>query len=124
MPNKLTPDPNANKVMDIMRCKMEKSEKAYMELARSEHEITVEILREKESLITFVVPWKTRVQSRYLSRPGDESGADTPTGSSKNPWASKFDPWMGFNKTTPGEWKREKLFMCVPGMETAPSRKV
>jgi hypothetical protein len=124
MPNKCTPDPNANQVMDIMRCKMQDSEKAYMELARSEHEITVEILREKESLITFVVPWKSRVQSRYLSRPGDESGADLPDGSSKKPWASKFDPWRGFDKTKPGEWKRDKVYMCIPGMETAPSRKV
>lgn len=124
VPNQLTPDRNANGRMDIMRCKMESAQAAYMELARSEQEITVQILREDFTLITFVVPWKTRVQSRYLSRPGDESGADTPTGSSKNPWASKLDPWLGFNETAPGEWKREKLFMCIPGMETAPSRTV
>ena len=136
MPNRMTTDINANGKLYIMRCKMTDAQKAYMKLARSEHDMTVEILREDLPLIKFSVPWSTRIQSRYLDHPNDpspigdrsefkdESTLDNPKGSSTNPWASKFDPWMGFNKSTPGGWKREKLFMCVPGLESLPTRKV
>ena len=94
-----------------------------MNLARSNQEITVEIFREKTTLVVFTVPWNTRVQSRFLSRPRDVQD-DVSMGSSSTPWASKFDPWMGFNKSTPGVWEREKLFMCVPGLESPPDRQV
>ena len=136
MPNRLTTDEKANNRLDIVRCKMTDAQQAYMNLARSMHNMTVEIFREELSLIKFSVPWSTRIQSRYLDHPNDpapkgdrsefkgDSESDSPKGSSTNPWASTFDPWMGFNKSTPGEWKREKLFMCVPGMDSPPSRKV
>ena len=128
MPNDLTPDVNANKRLVILRCKMEGGQDAYMNLARSNEEVSVEIFREKHSLIKFNVPWKTRVQSRFLSHPLDKSpdslDSSSAMGTSKNPWASKFDPWMGFNKDDPGVWEREKLFMCVPGLESPLSRKV
>ena len=124
MPNDLTLDVNANKRLLILRCKMDNGEDAYMNLARSNEEITVEIFREKDSLIEFNVPWKTRVQSRLLSHPRDSLDSSSTLGTSTNPWASKFDPWMGFNKSAPGEWEREKLFMCVPGLESPISREV
>ena len=143
MPNRMTPDNDANNRLDIMRCKMADAQQTYMDLARSAHEVTVEIFREELSLIKFSVPWSTRIQSRYLDHPNDpapkgdrsefkgdrsefkgDAGSGNPKGSSKSPWASTFDPWMGFNKSTPGEWKREKLFMCVPGMDSPLSRKV
>ena len=128
MPNDHTTDVNANKRLVILRCKMDSGEDAYMNLARSNEEITVEIFREKDSLIEFTVPWKTRVQSRFLSHPRDKSSnsldSSPPMGTSTNPWASKFDPWMGFNRSTPGVWEREKLFMCVPGLESPISRMV
>ena len=123
MPNTLTVDINANERLDIMRCKMDRGEEGYMNLARSNQEITVEIFREKVFLIMFTVPWKSRVQSRFLSHPRDRQDDDS-MGTSSSPWASKFDPWMGFNRSTPGVWEREKLFMCVPGLESPPSRKV
>ena len=123
MPNELTVDINANERLDIMRCKMNNGEESYMNLARSNQEITVEIFREKVSLVVFTVPWNTRVQSRFLSHPRDVQG-DNSMGTSSNPRASIFDPWMGFNKSTPGVWEREKLFMCVPGLESPPSREV
>ena len=135
MPNRLTPDDNANNSLDILRCKMNNGEKAYMELARSIEEMTVEIIKEDIVLIKYKIPWSTRVQSSYLSHPGDISHptsyqapesnpAEAPRGSSKNPIASVFDPWRGFNKSTPGVWLRDKIYMCVPGMESAPSRRV
>ena len=123
IPNELTVDNNANERLDIMRCKMNNGEESYINLARSNQEITVEIFREKVSLVVFTVPWNTRVQSRFLSQPRDVQG-DKSMGTSSNPRASIFDPWMGFNKSTPGVWEREKLFMCVPGLESPPSREV
>ena len=123
MPNDLSTDMNANKRLLILRCKMESGEDAYMNLARSNEEIAVEIFRETVSLVTFIVPWKTRVQSRFLSRPSDRQD-DASMGTSKNPRSSIFDPWMGFDKSTPGVWQREKLFMCVPGLESPVHREV
>ena len=123
MPNDLSTDNNANKRVVILRCKMENGEDAYMNFARSNEEITVEIFRETVSLITFTVPWKTRVQSRFLSRPSDRQD-DASVGTSKNPRSSIFDPWMGFDRSTPGVWQREKLFMCVPGLESTVNREV
>jgi hypothetical protein len=123
MPNDLSTDNNANKRLLILRCKMESGEDAYMNLARSNEEVSVEIFRETVSLITFTVPWKTRVQSRFLSRPSDRQD-DSSMGTSTNPRSSIFDPWMGFDKSTPGVWQREKLFMCVPGLESTVNREV
>ena len=123
MPNDRSTDTNANKRVVILRCKMESGEDAYMNLARSNEEVTVEIFRETVSLITFTVPWKTRVQSRFLSGPSDRQ-EDASMGTSTNPRSSIFDPWMGFDRSTPGVWQREKLFMCVPGLESPISRKV
>ena len=135
MPNQLSSDFNANARTDVMRCKIENSEEAYMALARTSQEIIVEIFREIVLLSRFKVPWSTRVQSRYLTRPDDPifTSLDTrkssmsslyPLGSSRNPRASKHDPWKGFDRNKPGVWEREKLYMCVPGMETPPSQKV
>ena len=109
---------------------MEDAQFAYSTLAGTDKHINVEIFREKTSLIQFSVPWKSRVQSSFLAHPHDASVTHSsseikvPLSGSKNPRASVFDPWMGFNKSTPGVWKREKLFMCVPGMDVPPSRRV
>ena len=135
MPNLLTSDYNANARTEIMRCKMEKSQESYMTLARTNQEIIVEIFREETLLSTFKIPWSTRVQSRYLTRPDDPTYSSLhskpgvsariyPLGTSRNPRASKHDPWKGFDKNKPGVWQRDKLYMCVPGMETPPSQKV
>ena len=123
MPSDRSTDTNANKRVVILRCKMENGEDAYMNLARSNEEVTVEIFRETVSLIAFAIPWKTRVQSRFLSGPSDRQ-EDASMGTSLNPRSSIFDPWMGFDRSTPGVWQREKLFMCVPGLESPISRKV
>ena len=107
---------------------MTDGEEAYLTLARTGEIMTVEILRDEDSLIKFTIPWSTRVQGKFLTRPDDptvdQSNASFPLGSSKNPRASKFDPWMGFDREIPGVWKREKLFMCVPGLDNPPSRNV
>ena len=151
IPNILSSDFNANARTEVMRCKTEKSKEAYMTLARTRQEVTVEILREETLLSRFKVPWSTRVQSRFLSRPDDpiyasststsnsDSNSNLNTdsdsrprsrsrilleGTSLYPRASKHDPWKGFDERKPGVWERDKLYMCVPGMETPLSQKV
>jgi hypothetical protein len=106
---------------------MKDGEEAYLTLARTKEIMTVEILKDEDSLIKFTIPWSTRVQGKFLTRPDDptvDQSNAPPLGSSKNPRASAFDPWMGFDRDTPGVWKRKKLFMCVPGLDNPPSRKV
>ena len=109
VPNKLTPDSNANKRLDILRCKMEDTEKAYMDLAGSSHELRVEILRGNFSMMRFRIPWGIRKTGYMLSEPADQV-------------VTRFDPWKGFNRSTPGEWTSDKMHMCVPGWEDKPSK--
>ena len=116
------PGPYTNNKIEVFRCKMEDAQTGYMELARGNEEMTVEIFREDDSLVKFNVPWKTRVQSKYLVGPPDTK--EHPLGSSRNPRASTFDPWKGFDRNTPGVWTRDKLHLCIPGIESVPSKKV
>jgi hypothetical protein len=109
VPNKLTPDSNANKRSDILRCKMEDTEKAYMDLAGSSHELRVEILRGDFSLMRFRIPWGIRKTGYMLSEPANQV-------------VTRFDPWKGFNRSTPGIWTHDKMHMCVPGWEDEPSK--
>ena len=78
--------------------------------------------------ISLYFPISSHLVSSYLPpfTPGNPSvpSDPVPMGSSKNPLASVFDPWKGFDPKTPGSWTRDTLHMCVPGMETKPSRKV
>ena len=101
---------------------MEDAQMGYMELAGGHEEMTVEIYREGDSLVKFTVPWKTRVQSKYLTGPLDSK--EHPLGSSRNPRASIFDPWKGFDRNAPGVWTRDKIHLCIPGIESLPSKKV
>ena len=131
VPNAISEYDNAHRRLDIFRCNIPNSEAAYRDLVRSDHEMTVEILNVDKVMIMFTIPWATRVQGKYLTRPDSvrdkihsEESSQAPLGSSSNPRASVFDPWMGFNNSSPGVWKREKLIMCVSDIEKAPSRKV
>jgi hypothetical protein len=44
--------------------------------------------------------------------------------SSSQPSLTVFDPWKGFHRETPGVWGQDAMYMCVPGMDQAPSRQV
>lgn len=88
-----------------------------MRYAGSADEMSVEILREEEILIKYVLPWSTRVQSKFLNAPAVKE-------TSKSPLATAIDPWKGFDKNAPGVWKRDKLFLCAPGVDSMPNRKV
>lgn len=109
IPNNLTPDSNANKRLDILRCKMKDTERAYMEFAGTSAQMHVEVIRADYKLINFFVPWRSRKTGYMLSDPLDEI-------------SSTFDPWKGFNMSTPGTWKHDNLYMCVPGWEDPPSK--
>jgi len=116
-PNHEALDPNSSRRLDILRCKINNSKQAYLDLARKEDKMMIEIYREDDALIKFDIPWSSRVQSSYLNRPTNQGGG------SDNPIGTIFDPWKGFNRETPGVWTRDALYMCVPGLETTPSRK-
>lgn len=107
VPSRLTPDSNSNRRMDIFRCKMEDTEDAYKKLARSSEHVTVEIIRDSVPLLAFRVPWSSRSAGYMLEYPYA---------------ASTIDPWKGYDGASPGQWKHDRLYMCVPGLETAPSK--
>lgn len=109
IPNKLSPDSNANKRLDIFRCKMKDTEEAYLNLAGTSAELRIEILRGNFSLMRFRIPWKSRKTGFMLSEPPDVV-------------TTKHNAWKGFNRSTPGVWTHDKLYMCVPGWEDMPGK--
>jgi hypothetical protein len=116
MPNSLTPDGNANRRVDIFRCKIRNSKWCYQNLANTNHSISVEIFRgdTNNSIFQFTVPWKTRRKGFLL---------DSPEG------VSSFDPWKSFDptdldpQTKPGDRGGDELYMAVPGIESPISQK-
>ena len=118
MPNRLSPDSNANRRLDVLRCKMEDSEYALKFLARSSASVHVEILRGTQSLINFTVPWETRRTGYLLSSPS---------------WATRFDPWKGLQDAHEGHHHPDfpealdRLYIASPGFEfnyvKSPNRK-
>ena len=107
--NKASPDSNANKRLDILRCKMEDTESAYMNLAGSSEDMRIEIIRGDISLMSFRIPWGIRKTGFMLDEPVDQV-------------VTKLDPWKGFNKSTPGIWTHDRMHLCVSGWEDTPSK--
>ena len=107
--NRASPDSNANRRLDILRCKMEDTENAYMSLAGTSQEMRIEILRSDFSLMSFRIPWGIRKTGYMLDEPDDQI-------------VTKLDPWKGFNKSTPGLWTHDRLHMCASGWEDNPSK--
>ena len=110
VPNNISTDTSANQRLDILRCKMQNTEQAYMNLARSSHEMRIEILRGDYSLLRFRIPWGARATGFLIDFPTDQ-------------FISGFDPWVGFDKNNPGVWSPHKLHMCVSGWDTLPDKK-
>ena len=104
MPNRLTADPGANRVLDILRCPMRNSDSAFRKFSNSNSSLTVEILKGNNSVFVFHVPWKDR-KTGYLM--------------STSKAASQINTWKGhtsvLNKQKPHEVdKIDKLHICVP----------
>lgn len=111
VPSRSTPDSNSNRRLDIFRCLMQNTEKAYMELARSDQYLTVEIFSDKNQIIKYKIPWSSRMTGIMLDIP-----------SHKHKQASLHDHWKGFNNSQPGVWTHDDIYMCVPGLESPPSK--
>ena len=111
MPNRLTSDPNANGLLDILRCPMEDSEKAH-EFINSNQSLSVEIIRGNISILSYHVPWRSRRTGFLLSVPKA---------------ASFLDSWKGSdsltnNEKVPNREKMDKLHICVPATSQAPTK--
>jgi hypothetical protein len=89
--------------VEILRCKMEDTEKAYMSLAGSSEELGIELFRGRDSLLQFRIPWRTRKTGYMLSEP--EQGMVN----------SRFNAWKGFDKQSPGLWAPDRMHLCVAG---------
>ena len=111
MPNKLTPDMNANNRLDILRCKIQAPKSCYHSLSTSDHSAEVTIVSPSgEDLFHFKVPWKTRRTGYLLSAPAA---------------ATSFKPWKAFDSKSPllpGEEGGDMLYMSVPGIESTVSQ--
>ena len=121
LPNKVTVDSNSNKRMDIFRCPMEGGEAAYKHLARhpTAH-LRVDIVRrgrnerEEEHVISYSVPWLTRVAGLASTTP--------PTPQKRPRVYSTLDAWKGYDPDRPGHWHHDSLYLCVAGIESPPSK--
>ena len=111
LPNRLTTDNNANRLLDVMRCPMMDSVKAFLKFANSNGSISVAIIRGKDVISKFSVPWKTR-RTGYLQ--------------STSKAASRLDTWKGHysildQKTTLKD-PVDLLHICIPGSQRKPSK--
>ena len=119
MPNNLSPDSNANRRVDVLRCRMDDTGYALKFLARSSASAHVEIMRGERSLINFTVPWDTRRTGYLMSSPS---------------FASKFDAWKGLSaqenvfskdhslyKEGDKTESMDALYLCAPGLESIPN---
>ena len=69
IPNRLTTNANANKYLEIFRCKMNDTKNAYKNLSHSSKQVLIEILIENYSLINYTIPWKTLKTGYMLTIP-------------------------------------------------------
>ena len=111
MPNRLTSDPNANGLLDILRCPMKDSEKAH-KFINSNQSLSVEIIRGNISIFSYHVPWRSRRTGFLLSVPKA---------------ASLLDSWKGSdsltnNEKVPNREKMDKLHICVSATSQAPTK--
>ena len=65
MPNRLTADDSANRLLDILRCPLLGSSAAYRSFANSNGSIYTEIIRGNATIAAFTVPWRSR-QTGFL----------------------------------------------------------
>lgn len=106
IPNRLTPDSNANRRLDILRCKMKRTDLAHSELAGSSESALIEILKGQKCLFRFEIPWSSRRIGHMMETNG----------------TSLLNPWIGSKLTIANE--RDDLHMCVPGMESPPDKEM
>lgn len=99
----LAPEYEGDVHLEILRCKMEDTERAYMSLARSSEELHIELFRGRFPLLQFRIPWRIR-RTGYMLSEQDEGTAN-----------SRFDAWKGFDNEFPGLWAPDRMHLCVAG---------
>ena len=110
MPNRLTSDPNANRLIDMLRCPIQDSLSAFHEFAHTNESISVHIIKGNKSIAAFSVPWLTRKTGFLMSN----SRA-----------ASQIDAWKGHEMTMgdkPSTVAVDKLHIIVPCSSQEPVR--
>ena len=111
MPNKLTPDQNANNRLDILRCPIKASKDCYLELAGTDHKAEVYIVGPNgNDIFHYFISWKSRRTGYLLSSPA---------------MATSFQPWKAFDRNStklPGVVGSDMLYMSVPGVESTVSQ--
>lgn len=131
IPNKLTPDSNANKRLDILRCKLQHSAAAYERYAGKVDNITVEIFHGDSFVIKFQVPWSSR-RVGHMMEPQEHSflnpwigyfggGPNSGTTSSERVNFGEKSAGTGYSV---GVAQRDDLHMCVPGLESPPDKEM
>jgi hypothetical protein len=112
VPNRLSTDINANRRLDIFRCKMGSDEVKSRELYRlygtsaTTVNLKVDMIRDDSLLMTILVPWASRA-----------------TGYLMGPTASTLDPWRGSSVTTTEAFTEDVIYLTVPGVESSMSRR-
>lgn len=112
LPNRLTSDPNANRLIDMLRCPIQDSLSAFHEFAQSNESISVHIIRGNKSISAFSVPWRTRKTGFLLSN--SKAG-------------SQLDAWKGHERTMgdkPSTVGVDKLHIIVPCSSQEPVRTI
>ena len=138
VPNRLTSDSNANRRMDILRCKMEDGQGAYSTLAGpgSREFVHVEVIRgtgaDAVSLVNFTVPWDARRTGYLLSHPPGASQLDMWRGaSSSSSYSSSSTSGQGDDASAqneqgqalPNAATNSIVHICVPGTRQYPSKR-
>ena len=109
VPKGITSNSEGELHLDILRCKMQDTERAYMELAGSSAELQIEILEDTSPLIRFMIPWASRTT------------ANDRLGNARN-FDSTLCAWKGFNRSAPGVWRNDRLHLCVPEWGDSPNK--
>jgi hypothetical protein len=109
VPKGITSNSEGELHLDILRCKMQDTERAYMELAGSSEELEIEIFEGTYPLIRFMIPWVSRTTAN--DRPGYAKNFD-----------STLNAWKGFNRSATGVWSNDRLHLCVPEWGDSPNK--
>ena len=117
LPNRLTPDVSANRLLDVLRCPVRDPQSAYTDYASGNGSVSINILRGKDYLMRFMIPWKSR-RAGYLA--------------SSSKAASHLDSWKGHHltiekkntntTTTTKPSTADKLHVCIPSIKQAAGR--
>ena len=128
----LSAESNSYSQLDILRCKMENTQDAFLSLAGGSENLLVEIMRAVDysnvttpeavhyhHLIRFSVSWETRMQNdhhhstqRLHNNHPSQNRMSNLTASYQHPKLSVFNPWLGFDKNNIGKWSRAPIVMC------------